>query len=142
MKKKNCNCEFKNERSRLLLENFRKSLAEQSTISAERAFRDAVSSPAPRFWVSEARATAVIRLMLKGKDPTVSMIAEKARMYREIYRRVVRLLEKEPAQPLGDLVFRVVNSEAPSYYMCVKHARRLVGEAKKLQKATKIWKLK
>lgn len=131
MKKKNSVCEFKDQRSRLLLENFRASLARQSEISAKKAFGEAVAAPAPRFWVSEARAAAVIGKMIAGQDPTASMFPEKARMFQEIFRRVEILRKKEPDATVGDLVFRVVNSPAPCSYLTPLHARRLVAEAKK-----------
>ena len=127
MKKKNSISEFTTERSQSLLRNFRESIARQSVISAKRAFQDAADAPAPRFWVSEARAAVVISMMLRGEDPTPSMLPEKARMYREIYRRVAELRETEPDTPVGDLVFRVVNSPAPSSYMGWNHAKRLIN---------------
>ena len=84
--------------------------------------------PAPRFWVSEARATAVIKMMWEGKDPTDGMIPEKRKMYREIFNRVKRLHEEEPATLLGDLVFRIVNEEAPSSYISWLSVKEIVNE--------------
>ena len=123
--------EFTSQRSELLLRNFRKSLAEQSVISARRAFRDAVDAPAPRFWVGEARAARIISRMCKGEDPTVDMLPEKAEMYREIFRRVSALRLEEPEASLGDLVFRVVNSEAPRSYLSISRAKNIINIERK-----------
>lgn len=123
--------EFTGERSLALLKNFRESLARQSQISLQRAFADAAEAPAPRFWVSEARATVIIRKMIAGKDMTSGMYPEKARMYLEIYDRVMRLHLEEPSTPLGDLVFRVVNGPAPSSYISPERARKLIYKSKK-----------
>ena len=130
MRKINSVSEFCKERSEVLLRNFRESIARQSQISVVRAFKDAVEAPAPRFWVSEARATAVIRKMLAGEDPTLTMYEEKARMYREIYDRVKILREIEPESALGDLVFRVVNEEAPASYMSIERAKKIINKAR------------
>lgn len=123
--------EFSSQRSRLLLENFRKSIARQSQISAIKAFSDAVEAPAPRFWVGEARAARIIAMMKKGMDPTQGMTPEKREMYREIFRRYEILQAKHPECSVGDLVFTVVNSEAPRSYLSPVRARQLINAAKK-----------
>ena len=131
MKKKNCTCEFSSHRNTLLIENFRKSIARQSQISLQKAFMDAKSTPAPRFWVSERRAAEVISKMLAGKDPTPSMYPEKREMYREIFRRVLPLRRRYPDAPLSELVFRVVNSEAPDFYLSLYSVRNIIYSLKK-----------
>ena len=127
MKHKNSNCEFASERSELLLRNFRESIARQSVISAKRAFRDAANAPAPRFWVSESRAMRIISMMMKGEDPTKGMHSEKRDMYLEIFRRVVERKNLEPDTPLGDIVFEIVNREAPKSYLSWQYASRLIS---------------
>ena len=117
MRKKNSVSDFVSHRNELIIKNFRESLARQSQISIRRAFLDAAEAPAPRFWVSEERATEVIAKMLAGEEVTKTMYKEKAEMYMEIYRRVKRLRELHPCVPLCRLVFRVVNSEAPRSYI-------------------------
>lgn len=119
--------EFSSQRSRLLLENFRKSIARQSVISAAKAFQEAVDSPAPRFWVGEVRAARIIGRMKKGEDPTVDMTPEKREMYREIFRRYEILQAEHPDWPVGDVVFTVVNSEAPRSYLSPIRAQQLIN---------------
>ena len=48
----------------------------------------------PRFWVSEQRAAGVVGKMLAGHDPTADMYEEKREMYREIFRRFMKLREE------------------------------------------------
>lgn len=137
MKKKNCRCEFSSERSEFLLRNFRESIAAQSQISLKRAFQDAADAPAPRFWVSEARAARVVGLLLKGIDATEGMHPEKRRMYLEIYRRFLDLRKEQPESCIGDLVFQIVNSEAPCSYLSSEWAGRIINESKKLSAESK-----
>ena len=123
-------CEFASERSELLLRNFRESIARQSVISARKAFSDAINMPAPRFWVSEARATRIIRMMMKGEDVLSGMHTKKREMYMEIYRRVKAMKVRNPDMALGDIVFEVVNSEAPESYLTIGYAGKLIGKVK------------
>lgn len=126
MRKKNSICEFTSQRNESLLRNFRASLAAQSRISVRRAFLNAVNAPAPRFWVTEARATRVISMLLKGVDLTEGMLPEKKKMYMEILGRVKQRLAVEPHTPLGDIVFDVVNSPAPCAYLTPETARKIL----------------
>lgn len=128
MRKKNSKLEFSSERSELLLKNFRESLARQSRISTMKAFQDAADAPAPRFWVSEARAMRIIAPMMNGDFSLLEgMQAEKRKMYEEIFRRVKARKELHPEEPLGDIVFEVVNSPAPCSYMTADRTKRLVN---------------
>lgn len=128
MRKRNSVCEFKDERNLLLLTNFRKAIARQSQISLQRALCEAVESPAPRFWVSESRAAVVISMMMRGLDPLKGMREEKKEMYEEIYRRFLKLREREPGAPAGDLVFRIINGDTPKFYITWRTAKRLIYE--------------
>lgn len=130
MRKKNSKPEFSSQRSEFLLRNFRESLARQSKISIAKAFQDAVSAPAPRFWVSEARATRIISMLLKGDDPTEGMYLEKRKMYMEIFSRVKDIKEMNPEIPVGDIVFDVVNSTAPSSYVTPARAYHILKSDK------------
>lgn len=124
-------CEFSTHRSEVLLRNFRESISRQSRISAKKAFREAAESPAPRFWVSEARATRIITSLLKGVDLTEGMYTEKRKMYCEILRRVKEALHSDPERAIGDIVFEVVNSPAPSSYLTWDRAAKLIYKAKR-----------
>ena len=127
MKKKNSNCEFSSERSEILIKNFRESLARQSRISASKAFKEAVEAPAPRFWVSEARAVRVVSMLFKGQTEILeSMHASKREMFLEIFKRVKHIKETMPEVPLGDIVFQVVNDPAPKSYLTWQWAAKII----------------
>lgn len=126
MKKKNSVSDFEEERRRFLLTSFRRAIALQSEIDREKAFRTAADVPAPRFWVSENRAAAVIGKFLAGEDPTLSMLPEKRLMYREIYSRFLRLRAERPSESIAELLFEVVNDSAPRSYMSWQTARTIV----------------
>ncbi|MCH5234907.1 MAG: hypothetical protein J1E16_06405 [Muribaculaceae bacterium] len=126
MKKSNAKCEFASQRSQLLIKNFQESIARQSKISINKACKDAVAAPAPRFWVSEARATRIVSMIMKGEKVLDGMHLQKRKMYLEIYERVKAKKEANPELPLGDIVFDVVNSPAPSFYITIDYARKLL----------------
>lgn len=126
MRKKNSRPEFSSERSQLLIRNFREALARQSVISKQKAFQEAADAPVPRFWVSEARAVRIIKMMMKGEDVLDGMNEEKRKMYEEIYRRVTDFKERNPEMPLGDIVFEVVNSPAPESYLTWHTAKKII----------------
>lgn len=134
MKKKNSKCEFSSQRNLQLLQNFRESIARQSKISAKRAFHDAAEAPAPRFWVSEARALRIISFLAKGNlEVLESMLPLKREMYIEIWRRVERLRALCPDKSMGDLVFEVVNNPAPRSYLSWHYVQILINRQKSLK---------
>lgn len=131
MKKKNCRCEFASHRSRVLLQNFRDSIARQSRISAIKAFKEAAEAPAPRFWVSEARAVRIIQFLLKDEMEILdTMRPEKRAMYLEILNRVKLLKASNPDMALGDLVFEVVNNPAPRSFLSWQYASKIIRNNK------------
>lgn len=129
-KRKKSACEFSSQRSEFLIRNFREAIARESFITAKKIFQDVTELPAPRFWVSEIRALKVIQAILRGEDVLEGMLPHKREMYKEIYRRVTELRLKNPDTPLGDLVFEVVNSEAPCSYMGWDRAGKLINEVR------------
>lgn len=126
MKKKNSTAEFGKERNEFLIRAFRESIAAQSRISINNAFKQAAEVPAPRFWVSEARAAVVLGKMAAGENPTESMFPEKRDMYREMFARFLELREQYPDTSVNELVFRVVNDEAPRSYLSWHRARVII----------------
>lgn len=131
MKKKNAVSDFSAHRTECLWLAFRRSLAQQSEIELERAFRDSANAPAPRFWVSEARAAYVVGQHLLGRRPLQSMIPEKQNMYREILRRFFILRKREPEASVAELVGRVVNEPAPSSYLSPSRAAAVIAGEKR-----------
>lgn len=138
MKKINSTAEFEAFRRKFLLENFRRVLASQSQIAIANAFQTTADSPAPRFWVSEARAAAVIGKMLAGEDPTTEMFEAKKEMYREIFRRFAKIRGENPSMSISEIVFEVVNGAAPKSYLSWHRVRSIIyKEQKRLRKERK-----
>lgn len=108
---------FTHERNKALIDAFRKYAEESEYINLKEIGHKIVNSPAPRFWVSEERATMVVSRILRGKPVLDTMRPTKRQMFEEIYRRVVRLQMEKPDCPLCHLVCLVVNSPAPKFYM-------------------------
>ncbi|MDE6577227.1 MAG: hypothetical protein K2J82_01765 [Muribaculaceae bacterium] len=126
MKKKNSYSDFDQEKRDFLLRNFRKALLGQSEFDKNKAFHIASQTPTPRFWVSEVRAAAVIGKLLSGNDPTLEMLPEKREMFLEIYRRFLRLRAERKEETISQLLFEVINNEAPRSYLSWQTVRTLV----------------
>lgn len=87
--------------------------------------RKTVNSPSERFWVSENRALKIIRKMMSGADIS-SMTKTKKEMFREIYRRVCLMTDKNPSMDLYDIVVSVINQPAPKFYITEKSANVII----------------
>lgn len=108
---------FTRERNAALLKAYREQVDTTSFIRLNEIGEKIVNSPSPRFWVSEERAAAVMSAIMRGKPVLETMRSTKREMFEEIYKRVVALKEKHPDWHLCQLVFEVVNSPAPKFYM-------------------------
>lgn len=131
MRKINSTAEFEAVRRRFLLENFRDVIARQSQISLKRAFRDTAERPAPRFWVSEDRAALIVSKMMADESCVEGMYEEKKEMYREIYRRFCKIRRQSPARPVADIIFDIVNGEAPRSYLSWQRVKTIVYNEKR-----------
>jgi hypothetical protein len=126
MKKIGAVTDFKEMRDRELTDAFRRLLREGVGSSLHELFELAAKQPASRFWVSEHRAAIVIRDMLYRGEDLRGMKEQSQRMYREIYRRVRAALRKDPGRCVYHLVFEVVNSPAPEFYLTAETAKVLI----------------
>lgn len=117
MKSFGCVLAFTRERNAALLKAYREQVDSARFIKLSEIGRKIVDSPSPRFWVSEERAAAVISAIMRGKPVLDSMRPSKREMFEEIHRRVVKLKEKHPDWHLSELIYEVVNSPAPKFYM-------------------------
>lgn len=118
MKKKNSLLEFTLQRSQQLALAFRKAWKEaDGAPNVLELSKTVVKTPAPRFWVSEERATEVMSAWLRhGEDYALYGMREvKKRMFREIMRRVKPRLAE--GRPLYHIVSDVVNEPAPEQFM-------------------------
>lgn len=108
---------FTHERNEALLKEYRRQINLVPVILLREVGKKIVDSPAPRFWVSEERAAAVVSAMMRGKPILNSMRSTKREMFEEIYNRVLNLKIIHPDWCLSELVCKVVNSPAPKFYM-------------------------
>lgn len=108
---------FTRERNAALLKAYREQIESVCFVRLNEIGEKIVNSPAPRFWVSEERAAAVVSAIMRGKPVLDTMRPTKREMFEEIHRRVVSLKEEHPDWNLCQLVFNVVNSPAPKFYM-------------------------
>lgn len=108
---------FTQERNDALLKAYREQVSTTRVVRLNEIGEKIVNSPSPRFWVSEERAAAVVSAIMRGKPVLKMMRPTKRAMFEEIHRRVVALKKKHPNWHLCQLVFEVVNSPAPKFYM-------------------------
>lgn len=108
---------FTQERNDALLKAYREQVSTTRVVRLNEIGEKIVNSPSPRFWVSEERAAAVVSAIMRGKPVLKMMRPTKRAMFEEIHRRVVALKKKHPDWHLCQLVFEVVNSPAPKFYM-------------------------
>lgn len=108
---------FTRERNAALLKAYREQISTVSFVRLKEIAENIVNSPSPRFWVSEDRAFVVVSDIMRGKPVLETMRPTKREMFEEIHRRVVELKKKHPDWRLFQLVFKVVNSPAPKFYM-------------------------
>jgi len=108
---------FTRQRNAALLKAYREQIGAASVVRLDEVGEKIVNSPSPRFWVSEERAAAVVSAIMRGKPILDTMRPTKREMFEEIHRRVVALKKENPDWHLSQLVFEVVNSPAPKFYM-------------------------
>lgn len=113
---------FTRDRNAALLKAYREQVDAASFVRLNEIGEKIVNSPSPRFWVSEERAAAVVSAIMRGKPVLETMRPTKREMFEEIHRRVMALKEQHPDWHLCQLVFNVVNSPAPKFYMEVSSA--------------------
>ena len=118
-------------RNRELYKAYRHALAGTSHIVLRDICRTVAETPCPRFWVSEERALIVVSELYKGRYVLDSMKPLTREMYIEIFRRVDSLRSENPNTPLYDLVFQVVNSPAPKFYLTPESVAVIICHIKK-----------
>lgn len=118
------------ERNRDLFRSYRKLLQEAEFVNPDKLFEDVVNTPAKRFWVSEERAAIVISEMMRGHKPHENSKYRNG-MFREIYRRAMKLKHKHPELTIYEIACKVVNQKAPRFYITPSSARTIIFYEKK-----------
>lgn len=121
--------EYEDERNRDLLRAFREVRSQMRNVSLPEVYKRVVLMPSSRFWVSEERASIVISNIVRG-DRLENMRPTKREMYMEIYRRVCELRKERPRASNYDLVFDVVNSPAPKFYLTPGSAKVILHKVR------------
>lgn len=117
MKHKGCYIDFIDQRNKELMQAFRSAIMKPHNKDLNIIFAEVVNTPCSRFWVSEERAMAVVSALDSGQDILDSMRPLKKEMFTEIYKRVRRMRSSHKKMSTFDIVFEVVNSEAPKFYL-------------------------
>ena len=125
MKKKGAICDFRQQRDddlyRAYLKAWRLAMYDEGVVKLPRLIEKLVTSPAERFSVSEERAAIVLAEMLRGKS-IAHMQTQKRRMYEEIYRRFLRLMQQRPYLRYQEAICIVVNQPAPEFFLTIGSA--------------------
>ena len=124
-------CDFTPQRNRELVQAYRRVVCSKGHIVLTEVCREVSESPCSRFWVSEERATAVMSELLKGRYALDSMGQQKRDMFVEIFKRVRVELDGGCNERLFDVVFRVVNSPAPKFYMTPQSVLQILWRIKR-----------
>lgn len=124
--------EYARERLADLMRAYREYAATHPIVRMEEAARAVVGMPSARFWVTDERAAAVVRLIMDDRGVLRAMRRTKRRMYAEICRRVAALRERDPEKSLMQLCAAVVRQPAPEFYIAPGTARVLICRGRKL----------
>lgn len=124
---------YAHQRNSYLMKIYRQECSERNHIlvTDEEFLNSIINHPCPRFWVSEERALVVISNLLDGVPVLDTMHPSKREMFQEIYKRVVALRKEHPDKRLYDIVFDVVNSPAPKFYLQPRSALQYIYKIKK-----------
>lgn len=125
MKKKNCNCEYLVSRNSELRREFINRLG-GNWKNINEIFMELSSMPASRFYISEERAYALLKVKIRRGKWHPDILPRCREMMEEIYRRVNTLMDSDSSLSLKDAVFDVVNSPAPGFYLSPRSIRTIL----------------
>lgn len=133
MKKKGTISQLKHERDEDLMRAYTQELSGRPHILLPDVLRAVVSSQSKRFWVTSERASIVIYNMMKG-DKLENMRPLKRKMFREIYRRVMKLKKNYPQLSISILTEQVVAEPAPEFYITWQSAKTILSRIRKTRR--------
>lgn len=135
MRKKGSSPYFSRQRDTELYETFLAMVRNSGFINFRDLCQRVVAAPASRYWVSEDQALCVVRKMFAGIPLPANMRLCKRRMYESIYSALQGLMDTTPDLSLEAMVFEVVNSAAPSYFMTPATAEAVIYKVKNERKS-------
>lgn len=133
MKHKGSQCDFAKERDADLLRAYKSIISVRDNIGYSEIIATLAKSPSCRFWVSERRAYDVICGLLKGK--TIDhMNPTRKEMFMEIFRRFKIYSQQHPSLTKKEILWRICNSEAPSFYITPKSIEVMLNRVRREEK--------
>ena len=128
MKKQGSVSDYTSDRNAELCAAFRRCLKESPTfIDLEEIFGKLSRLPASRFFISEQRASLIIRARRRtGRWPLKNPL--RLSMIKEIEARANNLFRSGDYEDFDDAVFDAVNSPAPSFYLTPRSIRTRIYE--------------
>lgn len=133
MKNFGSTCQFEHERNKDLMRAYNEEITGRKHIFLPDVFKVVVKKPSARFWVSERRAAIVISRIING-DGLENMRPLKRKMFKEIYRRAMKLKKNYPQLTLLQIAEHVVQQPAPEFYLTPGSAKVIVSKIRKKQR--------
>ncbi len=134
MKHKGSLCDFAKERDADLLRAYKEVISVRDNIGYSEIIARIAKSPSKRFWVSENRAYDVICSLLNGNTLPLNMYPSRRDMFMEIFQRFKVYQKEHPSLTRKEIVWRICNSEAPSFYLTPKSIEVLLNRVRKEEK--------
>lgn len=134
MKKRGAKVEYSDERISELMRLYREYLSTCKHISLPDVYAKIVEMPSRRFWVSSVRAAVVVSAMMRGEDVLSQMRSTKSEMFREIYKRVVEIREKNPGISILEICENVVQQPAPKIYLTPGSAKIMICQYRRYKR--------
>lgn len=133
MKHKGSQCDFAKERDADLLRAYKEIISVRDNIGYSEIIARLVKSPSRKFWVSEKRAYDVICGLLKGRT-LENMNPTRRAMFLEIFRRFKIYKKQHPSLTRKEILWRVCNGEAPSFYLTPKSIEVMLNRVRREEK--------
>lgn len=130
MRTKNSYSLHSRERDEALYSAYRKLLASHDFVHIPSIMKELVDVPCSRFWVSEDRASIVIKSIQNG-DTLEKMIPCRREMYFELYNRYLAHSSLYPDKPHKQIVSEIIEQPAPKFYLTPSSANVIISRYKK-----------
>lgn len=131
------------ERTADLLRAYDDYISSCAYIRMPEVYKTIANSPAPRFYVSESRASVVVSAMLTNrKQHYIRMRKLKREMFEEIKKRVVDMQRRNPALSVLDCCRVIVTQPAPKFYITPNTAKCIICKNREEWKRKKLRYLK
>lgn len=130
MKRKNCCSTFTQERDEDLHSTYIELLSKAVHIHLPTIMNELVNMPSRRFWVSEDRASIVIKNIIRGDDLS-GMNPLRREMFLEIYRRCNILKSRDSTKSFSQIISEVLEQPAPKFYLTPLSAKVLLSRHRK-----------